>query len=76
MFFAEQENANGPSLALAHAPLVRPWTRLQNSGLYTVIRDRIGFPTDMIVIGLPDGPSATFLIGGSRGRVALARQRH
>jgi len=46
--------ANGPSLALgpwplALGPLVRPWTRPQFRGLFSVVLDRIGFPPTWIV---------------------------
>ena len=36
---------------VAVGPPVRPWTRPQFRGLFSVVPDRIGFPTDMDCIG-------------------------
>jgi hypothetical protein len=40
-------------------PSVRPWTRPQFRGLFSVFPDWIGFPTDMGCIGQPEGLSVT-----------------
>ncbi len=52
---------NGPSLARGHRVASPSLDATEYRGPFSVIRDWVGFPTDMVNIGLVDNPPATFL---------------